>query len=97
MIQDKKTIAFEANPTTASIAFGLAMGLIPQMFQHMEESSNGVLTFPKEKQEEIFEVLQTAFRQANIVAGTREAMLKDKKFMAEMEEIFGEINLDEAI
>lgn len=46
MIQDKKTIAFEANPTTASIAFGLAMGLIPQMFQHMEESSNGVLKFP---------------------------------------------------
>ena len=97
MTHDKKTIAIEANPTTACVAFGLAMGLLPQFFQKMEADTNGLASFPIAKQKEIIDVLHSAFRQANIVAETREAMLKDKKFMAEMEEIIGEIELEEAI
>lgn len=95
MNQDKKTIAIEANPTTACVAFGLAMGTLPQFFQKMEAESDGMVSFPKEKQQEIFDVLHHAFRQANIVAGTREKILKDKKFMAEMEEMLGEIDWEE--
>ena len=94
MIQDKKTIAFEANPTTASVAFGLALGFMPRMFQELERPG---LAMQEEKKEEIKSILLIAFRTSNVVAGTREAMLKDKKFMAEMEKMFGKIDFEEAV
>lgn len=97
MTKDKKTIAIEANPTTACVAFGLAMGLLPQFFEKMEADTNGLAVFPEDKKKELIDVITAAFREANIVAGTKEAMLKDKEFMAEMEEMFGEIDLEEAI
>ena len=97
MTKDKKTIAIEANPTTACVAFGLAMGLLPQFFENMEADTNGLAAFPEDKKKELIDVITAAFREANIVAGTKEAMLKDKEFMAEMEEMFGEIDLEEAI
>ena len=95
MTQDKKTIAFDANPETACVALGLAMGFMPRALYELERDMDSRI--PEEKKAEIMDIIITAFRQANVVAGTHEKMIKDKKFMAEMEEIFGELDLDEAI
>ena len=90
MIQDKTTIAFEANPTIASVAFGLALGYMPKMFKELESASNEGFAVTPEKQEEIMAVLEAAFQKANEVVGTKEGIRKDPEFMAQVEELFGE-------